>query len=148
MPKMLCACRASQHLQAALQQQATAISIAALEDSSTSAAASSGIMPAAAAAAAHLAVFFPLPELLSLTHEALRTAQSGEQVKLSFQTHPSDSAWVTQLALTLTEAVIKALSTVTAGNEDSNTPEGQTQVGSMRIAILWPHVFKSFASCH
>lgn len=90
-------------------------------------AAAAASVPAAAAAAAHLATFFSVPELLSLTQEAVRLATSdaaleiptkylAPQKETGVKTQTLQEAhWVVPLALNLAEALI------TSWNDSTNT---------------------------
>ena len=118
----LCLCRVIQQLLRALQQLANilptastqtalpaAASAASVLSASAVSAASPATAPAAAAAAARLAVFLPLPELLSLTHESLNLAQSQHPQGFAQDPESQTVNWVTGLALALTQGIIKSL---------------------------------------
>lgn len=90
-------------------------------------AAAAASVPAAAAAAAHLATYFSVPELLSLTQEALRLATSDAALEIPNKLSASqkatvieiltsvDTHWAVQLAFNLAEALI------TSWNDCANT---------------------------
>lgn len=73
---------------------------------SVTTAASESTAKAVVAAAAHLAVFFPLHELLSLTHESVSLADSTHAPEAANHLRPPGAFWVMQLGLTMAQALI------------------------------------------